>query len=46
MLPLRFCLGCDMAAWPQFDWADPLGLEASLTEDERLAIRGYVTELL
>ena len=44
-----FLLGLDMSAWPQFDWSDPLGLENSLTEDERLiqgTARGFARERL
>ena len=35
--------------WPQFDWADPLGLEAALTEDERMVrdtARGFARDRL
>jgi glutaryl-CoA dehydrogenase len=35
--------------WPQFDWTDPLGLEASLHEDERMVrdtARGFARERL
>jgi glutaryl-CoA dehydrogenase len=53
MFPKReaCCLPVFMWAgmWPQFDWTDPLGLEASLTEDERLVrdtARGYARERL
>lgn len=45
----RFWLGQQHMTWPPFDWADPLGLEAVLTQDERLVrdtARGFARDTL